>query len=142
MTHSFVYACPLCHPAFEAFRLYATRRPFYGQKGDDVDTFGKGLTTAQVTQLKSADPNQRRAGLQGLIQHWVGQRLDMMRLSDDERGDIAAKLKKLKEDGTRVLKHFQSGKSGGHYADIYRDWESCPSCTGSAKAAFSSSSAP
>src|SRR5688572_10638658 len=24
---TFVYACPLCHPAFEAFRLYRQRQP-------------------------------------------------------------------------------------------------------------------
>jgi hypothetical protein len=26
----FVYACPLCHPAFEAFSLYRKREAFYG----------------------------------------------------------------------------------------------------------------
>jgi hypothetical protein len=70
MTHSFIYACPLCHPAFEAFRLYASRRPFYGQKGDDIDTLGKGLNAAQVAQLKSADPNQRRAAKSNRTLGW------------------------------------------------------------------------
>src|SRR5215475_5620678 len=33
----FVYACPLCHPAYEAFRLYRHRDMFYGFKAP-IDT--------------------------------------------------------------------------------------------------------
>src|SRR2546429_752891 len=29
----FVYACPLCHPAFEAFSLYRHRKEIFGFKG-------------------------------------------------------------------------------------------------------------
>lgn len=103
MTHSFVYACPLCHPTFEALLIYAQRRPFYGQKGGDVDTFGGGLDTALAKRLKSEDPNTRRAALQNLVMRWVDQRLDMMRLSDEERLEIANRIKKLKDEGTRIL---------------------------------------
>src|SRR4029077_3675969 len=41
----FVYACPLCHPAFEAFRLYRQRDDFFGLKAP-VNTFGPGLDPA------------------------------------------------------------------------------------------------
>src|SRR5437660_7208174 len=41
----FVYACPICHPAFEAFRLYRQREDFYGLKAP-VNTFGPGLDHA------------------------------------------------------------------------------------------------
>jgi hypothetical protein len=143
MTHSFIYACPLCHPTFEAFRIYAMRKPFYGQKADEVDTFGKGLNAAVVTKLKSDDPNERRAALQSLIERWVSQRMDMMRLSEEERAKIAEEIKKLKEAGERTLKSFQSTRSGSkYYKEIYEGWKSCPSCEGSAKGAFSSTTLP
>lgn len=142
MTHSFVYACPLCHPTFEAFRIYSMRKPYHGPKGDAVDTFGKGLNAAQKVQLKSKDPNERRAALQSLIDRWVGQRLDLMRLSNDERLEIAAKIKKLKEAGERTLKGFQAGRNGDYFKDIYDGWETCPSCDGSAKGACRSTVLP
>ncbi|MFT5130117.1 MAG: hypothetical protein ACI8W8_003746 [Rhodothermales bacterium] len=142
MTHSFVYVCPLCHPTFEAFRIYAMRKPFYGQKASSVDTFGEGLNAAQRVQLKSKNPNERRAALQSLIDRWVGQRLVMMRLSNDERLKIAAEIKKLKEEGERMLKGFHAGHNGDFYKDIYEGWESCPSCDCSAKGAFRSAVLP
>src|SRR3954462_8291362 len=67
----FVYACPLCHPAFEAFRLYRQRERIYGLKAA-VDTFGPGLDSSVSDRLHSPDPNQRRQAIEGLISRWVG----------------------------------------------------------------------
>lgn len=92
----FVYACPLCHPAYEAFRLYRQRPNFYGRK-DDADTFGGELDEATMKKLRDKDKLVRLDAIQELIQKWVGRRLDSMRLTSDERTEwsylLTARLK-------------------------------------------------
>ena len=117
----FVYACPLCHPAFEAFRLYREREPFYGLKAR-VDTFGPGLDEAARTQLRSPDAEQRRRAIQGLINRWVARRLDLMRLSDAERADITREMEAGRKQGMNGLKPGRQG------AQIRTN---CPICDGS-----------
>ncbi|MDP6518592.1 MAG: hypothetical protein QF411_01725 [Planctomycetota bacterium] len=43
MPYSFVYACPVCMPAYNALRVYAQRPEFYGDK-QGATTFGPGLS--------------------------------------------------------------------------------------------------
>src|SRR2546427_11886559 len=87
----FVYACPICHPAFEAFRLYRQRGDFYGLKSP-VDTFGPGLDHAVSVRLQRHDPEERRKAIEELIDHWVKQRLDLMRLAEAERQAITLEM--------------------------------------------------
>jgi hypothetical protein len=90
-TH-FVYACPLCHPAFEAFRLYRQRpESFFGRK-DDLDTFGKGLKNEVVSKLKSKEKNERLEQIRGLVTTWIARRVDSMRLNETERAELVMKL--------------------------------------------------
>jgi hypothetical protein len=118
---NFVYACPLCHPAFEAFRLYRQREPFYGLKAR-IDTFGPSLGADVSAQLHSPDPAKRREAIQGLIQHWVAERLDMMRLSDTERAEITSEMEKGRKQGMNGLK--QPGQTS-------QTRTNCPICDGS-----------
>jgi hypothetical protein len=118
---NFVYACPLCHPAFEAFRLYRQREPFYGLKAR-LDTFGPGLRGEISTQLHSPDAAQRREAIQGLVQRWVAERLEMMRLSDAERAAITSEIEKGRKQGMNGLK--QAGQSS-------QSRTNCPICDGS-----------
>jgi hypothetical protein len=62
----FVYCCPLCHPAYEAFRLYRLRPDFYGRK-QQLDTFGPGLEPSLRRQLLSEKPTERLEALHKLI---------------------------------------------------------------------------
>src|SRR5437764_8609195 len=55
---NFVYACPLCHPSYEAFRLYRQREPIYGLKAP-VDTFGAGRDETVSGGLRSRDGGER-----------------------------------------------------------------------------------
>lgn len=114
----FVYACPLCHPAFEAFRLYRQRQSFFGLKAR-IDTFGPGLETTTENQLRSPDAETRRKAIQGLIHRWVGQRLDMMRLSDDERKVITSEIEQGRKIGMGDLKQGSNSRTN------------CPICDGS-----------
>jgi hypothetical protein len=99
----FVYACPICHPAFEAFRLYRQRENFYGLKAP-VNTFGLGLDHAVTVRLQSHDPEERRKGIEELINRWVKQRLDMMRLSEAERQAITREMEQGRKEGMNALK--------------------------------------
>ena len=72
---NFVNTCKLCHPAFEAFRLYRQRDDFYGLKGAH-NTFGSGPSEAVRRALKGENAVFRRAALRSLIEKWVGQRLN------------------------------------------------------------------
>ena len=127
MMVNFVYACPLCHPAFEGFRIYALRQPFHGQKTTVYDTFGQGLDKDTKAKLR-AGGNERRTAVQGLITKWVKQRADLLRLNKDERDELAAAIEKKKERGEEMLKSFQS--RGGYFGEAYADWKNCPICSG------------
>ena len=114
----FVYACPICHPAFEAFRLYRLREDFYGFKAP-VATFGPGLDHAVTVRLQSHDPEVRRKGIEELINHWVKQRLDLMRLSEAERQAITREMEQGRKEGMNALKSATQTR------------KNCPICDGS-----------
>jgi hypothetical protein len=118
----FIYACPLCHPAYEAFRLYRQRERIYGLKAP-IDTFGKGLDESVSARLRSQDAGQRRQVIEELINRWVGERLNMMRLSDSERRAITSEMEQGRKQGMGGLKQAsqQSGQSRTN----------CPICDGS-----------
>lgn len=99
----FVYACPLCHPAFEAFRLYRQRDQIFGLKGK-LDTFGTGLDEAIRMRLRSSNADERRQAIEGLISRWVSQRLEMMRLTKAEREEITGEIEKGRKQGMSGLK--------------------------------------
>ena len=67
---NFVYACPICHPTFDALRTYHGRQKFYGQKGTIYNTFGAGLD-AKTQQDLRADPETCRLAIRMLIDGWV-----------------------------------------------------------------------
>jgi hypothetical protein len=118
----FVYACPLCHPAYEAFKLYRQREQFYGFKGR-VDTLGTGLDDAIRQRLQSKNPADRRKAVEDLINRWVGERLDMMRLSADERRAITSEMEQGRKKGMNGLKQASAGSSHTR--------TNCPICDGS-----------
>ena len=129
MTVNFVYACPLCHPAFEALKIYSSRQPFYGQKTTSYDTFGQGLDNAVAAQLRK-EPADRRAAVQKLITRWIGKRMDLLRLDEKERKELLVAIREKKERGEEMLKSFQERGEGDYYGEKYRDWKNCPICSG------------
>ena len=120
----FVYACPLCHPAFEAFRLYRQREYFYGFKAQ-VNTLGPGLDQGIKKRLRSQNADERRQAIEGLTSRWVSQRLKMMRLTDAEREAITREVEQGRKQGMGGLKNAtQSGQTG-------QSRTNCPICDGS-----------
>ena len=114
----FVYACPICHPAFEAFQLYRLRQRFFGLKRD-VDTFGSGLEKAVTVRLRSSDPDERRKAIEELINRWVKRRLESMRLSESERQAITEEMEQGRNEGMNALKSATQSR------------KDCPICDGS-----------
>lgn len=131
MSASFIYRCPACHPAFEAFRLYAERQPFFGQKAGHIDHFGDSLPAELRKRLLSKDQQTRLKAVEELIDRWVERRLTLMRLNKKERFEWTARIQALRDEGTKWLKIFQGRAKTDYYARAYADWKSCPTCEGS-----------
>lgn len=120
----FVYACPLCHPAFEAFRLYRQREFFYGFKAP-TNTLGRGLDPAVQTRLRSANADERRKAVEELISRWVSQRMEMMRLTATEWQEITREIEKGRKQGMGGLQNaVQSGQ-------VSQSRTNCAICDGS-----------
>jgi hypothetical protein len=120
----FVYACPLCHPAFEAFRLYRQRERIFGLKAA-VDTFGRGLDESIRIRLRSPNTDERRQAIEGLISRWLSQRLELMRLTKAEREEITGEIEKGRKQGMSGLKQaVQSGQ-------VSQSRTNCAICDGS-----------
>jgi len=120
----FVYACPLCHPTFEALRLYRQRERIFGLKAA-VDTFGTGLDKVVRERLRSQNADERRQAVEGLISRWVSQRLEMMRLTPAEREEITREIEKGRKQGMGGLKN--AGQSG----QVSQSRTNCAICDGS-----------
>lgn len=127
---NFIYMCPLCHPASEAFLLYSQRTPFRGQKTTEIDTFGDGVPAELVKKLKSDKPAIRRDAIQALIQRWVQRRIERTKMTDQQRTELTIELKLLKKAGLESLELFKKRRPGDYYRDLYADWKSCPVCEG------------
>ncbi|MEK7483618.1 MAG: hypothetical protein AABZ60_04705 [Planctomycetota bacterium] len=127
LEESFIYTCELCHPAYEAFRLYRSRPNFYPlYKGATAtNTFGAGLSTEILKQFQSNVPEIRRKALQDLIQKWIHQSLEKMRFSEEEKYKWSQQFERMKKDA--------AGK--GLQLPNYSKWQSCPTCEGTTKAA-------
>ena len=99
----FVYACPLCHPAYEAMRLYRQRNDFYGLKASR-NTFGSGIAHGDAfDKLHSPDRAVRLHAIQGLIQDWVARRLSSLNLSEVQRGHMIELMEEGRKHGAEML---------------------------------------
>lgn len=134
-TEHFIYGCPMCSPAFEAFRLYRSREKLAHLKpvgfGPDryLDTFGKGLSEEVFAQLKSPDRETRLKAIEGLINIWVDRRITAMRLSSEERQVLVSQLEAGKEKGGELLERFK--KEGQYGVEATR--LNCAVCKGAAE---------
>ena len=131
----FIYACPICTATIWALEAYRSRpAAFYGLKGGEGATFGPGLSDRLHQQLYSADPHQRLAAINTMMQGWMARRMERMNLSENERSELEKALEKKREEGMRYLKGFRSTKNGPSeieiYAPAYSDLTECAVCNG------------
>ncbi len=125
----FVYACPICTPALDAFRLYVTRPGFYRDK-QGRDTFGPGLDPAVRRALLSADPVERRDALEQLISRWIDEKIASSNFDQEQREALSMAFKEMRKKGMELLQQFQADQGPDGFLDSYRDWQRCPSCDG------------
>ncbi len=126
----FIYSCPLCTPAFNAVRTYATRPVFHGDK-QQRDTFGPGLSDEVRANIASDEPQVRLDAFQGLIQRWMASYLDRMRLTPEERRIWAGHIQDMREKGNGILGSYLDQE--GPYQRVYRGWKKCAVCEGSSE---------
>lgn len=119
----FVYACPICMPAFDAFRTYRARPTFFGDK-QHRDTFGPGLSVATTAALCGADAKAVQQTLQELVQSWLAARERELRLTPAERAEWAAEMEQRRQQGTKLLVSFRQQGLGANYSWM----QACPLC--------------
>lgn len=134
MTINFVYNCPLCCPAFDAFHTYSLRARFScgkkNLKDDPYNTFGTDLDEDVMRQLAKPGLECRNA-LQSLIEKWVNARMERMRFTPDEAKTLRDELASMRKEGEASLKRFQNNAHGERLMKAYKGWTSCPICSGS-----------
>jgi hypothetical protein len=94
----FVWSCPLCMPAYNAFKAYRGRPKLENYKVD-IDTFGCGLSPTQRSIALSASRSERFETLGKLIEGWVERRLELLRLSPEEREHWRQSFEELRKQG-------------------------------------------
>ena len=122
---TFVIECPLCHPVYEAFRLYQQRPAFAGGKRD---TFGKGLEPTLERDMRSKGLHTRQHALQTVVHRWVERRLTQMRLSALEKKHWAARLEERSGQGNTLLTRLR-GTDSWYAGWGYGFCAACKGCT-------------
>lgn len=122
----FIYGCPICMPAFNAFRAYRARPEFFGDK-QGRDTFGAGLPEHVRANLLTDDLPVRVLALQARVSVWVERRVNALRLDERERGMLEERLGARRKQGLNLLRDYRRDE---RTAAVYAHMESCPFCDG------------
>ncbi len=128
MTDHFIIACPICVTAHEALEVYRDAPAFIGKK-HKVKGFGPGLAVEERKAL-AGDPEERRQQIRALIHRWVEARFAEMDWPEEREASMREAIRRMSEEGAKALEHLKKGGAGEDLAEIYADWEFCPSCSG------------
>lgn len=120
---NFVWACPACMPAYNAFRVYRDRTTFQGEK-IPRDRFGPGLAPEKAERLTAVDVPVAQVALEELISGWMDRRMESLRLTEDERSEWRNEMEGRRKLGMSFLAGYRN--LGGSYASM----KTCPICEG------------
>lgn len=98
----FVLSCPICMPTVNAFLAYRSRPELVGFKLER-DTLGDGLSEDLRARCLSADLTARFDALNALVKRWVAERLDSMRLTDEEKSRWRLGFEERRKKGMSYL---------------------------------------
>jgi hypothetical protein len=126
---NFVYACPICMPAYDALFVYR-KRPKFPFRKIEVDTLGPGLKPEVEEALCSSDQAVRQAAIRTLVEGWLARRMESLRLSPDEQAAWRDEMEKRKQEGQSYLEAYQRAGWKGSVATM----KSCPFCEAAAGA--------
>ena len=122
-TANFVWGCPICMPAYEAFRAYRAR-PRFESKKTGGDTFGPGLDPAVLASMTAGDVPSRQKAIMDLVQRWLARRLEAMRLTEPEREEWRVAMAERRKKGNAILEGLRESNPKGSYTQM----KSCPFC--------------
>lgn len=131
ITANLVYTCPLCSPAFDAFRLYSDRRIFISgiTKEAAFNTFGTGIGPEQKAALE-AGGRECRDAIQQLISGWIERRIKLHKLAPKAERELRAKLAEMRKEGEAAPEKIKTGELGPELQKIYQKRDGCPVCAG------------
>ncbi len=121
----FVFRCPLCHAAYEAFVLYQRRQGFHGS-GEKKSTFGKGFDIKITESLRSDEPRVRVFAMGNMIRPWIEKRIKSMKLTPQQNAELLDKLVKYAGEGDQMFKNYKTDRNS-----IYFQWQfygGCQAC--------------
>ncbi|TAH39761.1 MAG: hypothetical protein EYC70_02945 [Planctomycetota bacterium] len=119
----FVYACPICMPAYDAFRVYRQRAEFFNRKSR-TDTFGAGLPADVRAQFTAPDRDTRWKALNVLVEGYVQERLAGMRLTEAEQREWRQRMEEGRKKGMSYLIQYQGEQPGV----LYPGMKACALC--------------
>jgi hypothetical protein len=106
---SFVYACPVCTPVFDAFNLYRQRPKFWGNKAGLRQFSGEPGEWNELLALP--DPKKRTAALGAFTKEALERKLQSMNLTDEEREQWNQLIVAAHDQGGKLLEEYkQSGR--------------------------------
>lgn len=125
----FVYGCPICHPTYDALRLYRSRQPMWGDKRESRD-FANKLEPALLKRLNADDPAVRAEAFGSLVERFVAARIAASRFTPTELEAWRKKLEEGKQRGEEQLKVYQAQGNS-----TYSWMKSCSMCQGANRGA-------
>lgn len=126
----FIYACPICTPTIHALEAYHSRpKQFYAMKKQG-STFGPGLGPEIRKQLYSTKPEDRLAAINKLMQGWISRRVELLRLSKEERVELQKKLEEMRNKGMDRLKNMEQNKLERYSMSAFANVHQCAVCNG------------
>lgn len=124
----FVYACPICHPTYDALTLYRSRRPFLGDKLGRRD-FASRLEPSVRSRLDSHDPAVRAETFGDLVRGFIARKVARSRWNEAEAAAWKQKFALASKEGEKHLRDYQAGNIGN-----YSWMKSCSMCRGAVDA--------
>lgn len=121
---NFVWACPVCMPAYRAFLTYRARPHFDWIKGSQ--DFGAGLNAATVASLTTGEFAARQEALMQLVGRWVERRMSRLRLTPEESAAWKLEMEMRRKKGMAQLAEYKERGLRGSYAQM----KACPLCDG------------
>ena len=125
MKHSFVLGCPLCRPAYEAFRSYQARPREIAPLTSESD---RGISPEERENLLRPEVMPRVNTLRQPILRWVERRLVAMKVTPDEQQAWMEKVSAGVQTGREQLQANQK------IDESYKNWSGywgCAACLGS-----------
>jgi len=111
----FIYSCPLCTAAFQAFEVYLNRPDWSMYKASGIKThhrpynatFGEGLSEDARQGLASGDTAVRIKTIFDMVRNWVTRRMSKMNLNTDEKNTIMEEIRDGRLKGMKALEGFR-----------------------------------